>query len=60
VTDSPHTGPEFHDWLRWASERGNTPTFVCKVAEAALIACIPDYLLLRPVLIELKQRYPVG
>jgi len=46
------------DWLRWASESGNTPVFVRRVAEAALIACIPDYLLLRPVLAELKRRYP--
>ncbi len=27
--------------------------------EAALMACIPDYELLRPVLLELKRRYPV-
>jgi nucleoside-diphosphate-sugar epimerase len=50
--------PELLDWLRWASESGNTPVFVRRVAEAALIACIPDYLLLRPVLAELKRRYP--
>lgn len=31
--------------------------FVRTVAEAALIACSPDYELLRPVLIELKRRY---
>jgi hypothetical protein len=57
MMDSPHTDPELRDWLRWASESGNTPTFVRTVAEAALIACIPDYLL-RPVLLELKRRYP--
>jgi len=28
------------------------------LAEAALMACIPDYVLLRPVLLELKRRYP--
>ena len=55
---SPHTDPELSHWLRWASESGNTPSFVRTVAEAALIACTPDYLLLRPVLIELKLRYP--
>lgn len=58
--DSPHTDPELHHWLRWASERGNTPTFVRTVAEAALIACSPDYVLLRPVLVELNRRYPEG
>jgi hypothetical protein len=33
---------------------------VRRVAEAALIACSSDYALLRPVLIELKRRYPEG
>jgi hypothetical protein len=28
--------------------RGNTPSFVRTVAEAARMACIPDYVLLRP------------
>jgi hypothetical protein len=36
------------------------PTFVRTVAEAALIACSPDYVLLRPVLVELKRRYQEG
>jgi hypothetical protein len=30
------------------------------LAEAALMACSPDYVLLRPVLRELKRRYPAG
>jgi hypothetical protein len=30
------------------------------VTEAALIACSPDYELLRSVLLELKRRYPEG
>jgi hypothetical protein len=34
--------------------------FARTVAEAALVACIPDYILLRPVLLELKRRYPEG
>ena len=38
----------------------NAPAFVRTVAEAALIACLPDYELLRPVLLELKRRYPEG
>jgi len=58
VMDSAGTDPELRDWLRWASERGNTPVFVRTVAEAARMACIPDYVLLRPVLLELKRRYP--
>jgi len=44
-------------WLRWASE-GGTPTFVRTIAEAALIACVPNYELLQPVLVELKRRHP--
>ena len=55
---SAHTDAHPNQWLRWASERGNTPIFVRKVAEAALIACSPDYELLRPVLVELKLRHP--
>jgi hypothetical protein len=51
---SASTDPELRDWLRWASERGNTPAFVRRVAQAALIACSPDYVLLQPVLLELK------
>ena len=54
------TDPELREWLRWASEGGNTPSSVRTVAEAALIACSPDYELLRPVLVELKNRLPHG
>ncbi len=50
--------PELRDWLRWASEWGTTPMFVSKVADAASAACIPDYELLRPVLLELKRQRP--
>jgi hypothetical protein len=57
---SAPTDPELSQWLRWASESGDTPVFVRKVAEAALVACTPDYVLLRPVLVELKRRYPWG
>ena len=58
--DTAHTDPELSQWLRWASEGGKTPMFVRTVAEAALMACSPDYALLRPVLVELKRRYPEG
>jgi hypothetical protein len=57
---SANTDPELRDWLRWAAEEGNTPSFVRRVAEAARMACIPDYILLRPVLLELKRRYSAG
>jgi hypothetical protein len=56
--DSANTDLEMRDWLRWAAQGGNTLMFVRTVAEAALIACTPDYQLLRPVLVELKRRYP--
>ena len=56
--NSAYADPELRDWLRWASERGNTPMFVRTVAETALMACVPDYVLLRPVLVELKRRHP--
>ncbi len=58
--DCANTDPELRDWLHWASESAKTPVFVRTVAEAALGACVPDYALLRPVLIELKRRYPEG
>ena len=57
---SANIDPELRQWLRWASEGSNTPMFVRRVAEAALIACSPEYELLRPVLLELKRRYPEG
>jgi hypothetical protein len=60
VIDSAHTDPELSQWLRWASEGGNTPMFVRTVTEAARMACMPDYVLLRPVLVELRRRYPEG
>ena len=58
--NSAHTDPELHRWLPWASEWGSTPMFVRTVADAALMACNPDYLLLWPTLLELKRRYPEG
>jgi hypothetical protein len=60
MNDSAYTDPELRDGLRWASESGNTPTFVRTVARAALIACSPDYVLLRPVPVELKRPHPIA
>ncbi len=58
MMDFANTDLELRDWLRWASDWGTTPSFVRTIAEAALIACSPDYVLLRPVLLVLKRRYP--
>jgi len=57
---SANTDPELLHWVRWASESSEVPAFMRQVVEAALIACSPDYELLRPVLVELKRRYPEG
>jgi hypothetical protein len=55
---SANTDPELRKCLRWAAEGGNTPMFVRIVAEADLIACLPEYELLRRVLLELKRLHP--
>ena len=55
---SANTDPDLHDWLRWASESGEAPTFVKTVAEAAHIADLPSYDMLRPVLLELMRQRP--
>ena len=55
MNDSAHTDPELRDWLGWASEGGKVPIFVRTVAEAALMACLPEYEMLRPVLLERKR-----
>ncbi len=53
---SANTDPDLRDWLRWASESGEASSFDRTIAEAAFIADLRDYSLLRPVLLELKQR----
>ena len=60
MDSSPHTDPQLSQWLCCASEGGNAQMFVRTIAEAARMACSPDYALLRPVLVELKRRYPEG
>jgi len=57
---SANTDPELRQWLRWASESGSTPLLVRPVAKAARMACSSDYALLRPLLVELRRRYPEG
>ena len=53
---SAYTDSELHDWLRWAVE--NVASFLMATAEAALIADLMHYSLLRPVLLELKREWP--
>jgi hypothetical protein len=55
---SGNDDPDLRNWLRWAVEGGDVPTFVRAVAEAASIADLKHYALLRPVLLELMQEYP--
>jgi hypothetical protein len=55
---SPHTDPDLAEWIRWASESGEVPSFTKEIAEAALMADLPHYALLRPVLLELKRQHP--
>ena len=47
---------ELRDWVRWAETNGNS--FVRTLAEAALLADLRHYHLLRPVLLKLKEEYP--
>ena len=53
---SPATDEELHDWLHWAEENGTS--FLKVTAEAALLADLKHYNLLRPVLLELKREWP--
>jgi hypothetical protein len=57
---SANTDPELRDWLRWASESGEVPIFIRTIAEAAFLAALPDYALLRPVLLELERQEPMA
>jgi 5-methylcytosine-specific restriction endonuclease McrA len=61
VTSQPlsaATDPELADWLRWASESGEVPNFIRAIAEAAFLADLPNYALLRPILLKLKSESP--
>ena len=53
---APATDEELHHWLRWAEEHGSS--FHKTMAEAALIADLKHYNLLRPLLLELKKESP--
>jgi hypothetical protein len=49
---------DLRDWLWWAEDGGEAPLFVKTVAEAASIADLSNYALLRPVLLELMRQHP--
>jgi hypothetical protein len=55
---SAATDPDLGEWLRYQSEHGSI--FLKSIADAAFCACAPDYVTLRPVLIELRKRYPAS
>jgi len=50
---SPATDVELHDWLRWAEKSGSS--FLRTTAEAALLADLKHYNLLRPVLLRTEE-----
>ncbi len=50
--------PELARCLQGAARGGNVPSFVRTLVEAAIYACTSDYVLLQPVLIELRRRHP--
>ena len=52
---SAFTDDELHDWLRWAQENGSS--FLRTTAEAALLADLKHYNLLRPALLDLKKEW---
>jgi len=56
---SAATDPELTAWLRWASESGEVPSFIRAIAEAAFLADLPNYELLRPVLLKLKHSHVI-
>jgi hypothetical protein len=56
VSVSARQDDELRDWVRWAETNGTS--FVRAIAGAAFVADIPHYLLLRPVLLKLKEEYP--
>ena len=53
---SANTDPALRGWLRWADEHGTS--FLQRIAEAALVADLKSYNLLRPILLELMKQWP--
>jgi hypothetical protein len=56
MTHSATSDPDLSGWLHWATESGEASNFIRTVADAASIADLADYALLRPVLLKLKQK----
>jgi hypothetical protein len=52
----PSTDYELQNWLRWELDNGSS--FLRAIAEAALVADLKHYNLLRPVLVRLKEGEP--
>jgi hypothetical protein len=55
MVGSPHTDGELKDWLRWAEAKG--PYFLRLIARAAQVADSLHYIMLRPILLELRTEY---
>jgi hypothetical protein len=58
MTQAATSDPCLRDWLNWVVESDEAPMFVKTVAEAASIADLSNYALLRPVLLQLKRQHP--
>jgi len=53
---SVYEDADLYDWLRWA-EDAHASNFLRAIAEAAFIADLKHYALLRPILLELKTQW---
>ena len=56
MADSAYTDTELIEWLRFEEEHGSS--FMRAVADAAFFADTPSYILLRPVLLKLREISP--
>ncbi len=57
ATESAYTDNELRDWLVWSSS-ANVSSFLRAISEAAMVADLKHYNLLRPTLLELKKEWP--
>jgi hypothetical protein len=53
---SVYEDTELYDWLRWAEENGTS--FLRRIADAAFVADLKNYNLIRPALLKLKEANP--
>jgi hypothetical protein len=56
MANSAYTDTELVSWLRFEEKHGSN--FMRAITEAAFFADTPSYMLLRPVLLRLKEMYP--